>query len=290
MSKILVGYIVDIDEGALPTPSSVLKHKNHTLYTDTEIDVAGYRVFNTESFELESLSLDEAYRTVQNCMWQTKIYIKNFIDDSGKFVRVSAKDRRMSYVQNYPLFNTDGLLDNTYRFLRIRIYLSYSLEVDLVTGDFNFYYLDLDIIHGLDYCGDYYEVIVSTEIEFNNEYLHKCSETVYMFNKACIVTEVSEDTVVQNGTEKVAIKLNNYSEEIHSIVMPPSITKVDFSIYFNSSFKLRLSLIKMYVSHINCDIIFDGLIRELIHSDKIDSLDEKIKAFRDELGIIIEFY
>lgn len=46
----------------------------------------------------------------------------------------------------------------------------------------------------------------------------------------------------------------------------------------------------MYVSHINCDIIFDGLIREIIHSDKIDSLDEKIKAFRNELGIIIEFY
>ena len=78
MSKILVGYIVDIDESTLPTPSSVLKHKNHTLYADIEIDVLGYRVFNTESFELESLSLAEAYKTVQNCMWQTKIYIKNF--------------------------------------------------------------------------------------------------------------------------------------------------------------------------------------------------------------------
>lgn len=290
MSKILVGFIIDIDENRLPTPRSVLKHKNHTIYTDIEIDVLGYRVFNTESFELESLSLDEAYKTVQNCMWQTKIYIKNFIDDSGRFVRVSAKDSKISYVQNYPLFNTDGLFDTTYRFLRIKIYISYGIEIDLVTGDFNFYYLDLDIIHGLDYSGDYYELYVSVGIDLNNGYLHKCSESVYTFDKACIVTEVSEDTIIENGVEKLAIKLNNYDKDIHSIVMPPSITKVDFSISFNSSFNLPLNLIKMYVSHINCDIIFDGLIRELIHPVKADSLGEKIKAFRDELGIIIEFY
>lgn len=290
--KIVVGVIIK-SEDDLPSIED-LKFSNSSIETTVGID--GFMVVDLADITLKAISLDEcssySYNSIDLTYIPLYVNIESRIDSSGTLVRNVAEDYiNNNFLVGKCIYNHTGLLENMPRIIKVRMTNWVKILLDLVTGDFSFSYLDLKIID-CDLSEDgAYEIRSYLGFDFGGSEYFTENNGVYIFENTCIADSIEEDVIIPSGVNKIALRLNNYDKSTYSLVIPPSVTVAEFASSSNSSFKINLSPIDMYISNYNSSIILNAL-RDCLKTKDINysNTDDLLSAIHKELRININFY
>lgn len=190
------------------------------------------------------------------------------------------------------IHNHNALLENMPRIIKVHTANSVDVLIDLVTGDFSFRYLDLEIIDGGISDEGAYEIRSFIGFNFRDSKLFTENKGVYTFENVCVAESIKEDAIIPSRVNKIALRLNNYSGSIYNLIIPPSVTVAKFVSYFSSSsFKITLSPLNMYISNANSSIVLTAL-KDCLKNKNVNysNIDDLLSVIRQELGVNVYFY
>lgn len=290
-NKIVVGVIIK-SEDELPSIED-LKLSNSSIKTTVGID--GFMVLELADITLKALSLDECstyYNSIDLTYIPLYVNIESSIDSSCALVRNVAEDYiNNNFLVGKCIYNHNGLLENMPRIIKVRMSNWVHILIDLITGDFSFIYLDLEIIDGGISDVGSYEIRSFIGFNFRDSKMFTENKGVYTFENVCIAESIKEDVIIPSRVNKIALRLNNYSGSIYNLIIPPSVTVAKFVNSSSSSFKITLSPINMYISNYNSSIILDALKDCLKNKDlNYRNIDDLLSVISKELGVNVYFY
>ena len=291
-NKIVVGVIIK-SEDELPSIED-LKLSNSSIKTTVGID--GFMVLELADITLKALSLDECstyYNSIDLTYIPLYVNIESSIDSSCALVRNVAEDYiNNNFLVGKCIYNHNGLLENMPRIIKVHTANSVDVLIDLVTGDFSFRYLDLEIIDGGISDEGAYEIRSFLGFDFSDSKIFIKDGGVYTFENVCVADSIEEDAIIPSRVNKIALRLNNYDKSTYSLVIPPSVEVAKFMSYSSSSsFRVNLSPLDMYVSNANSSIILNALRCCLKTKDiNYSNTDDLLSAIHKELKISINFY
>lgn len=289
-NKVVVGVIIE-NEDELPSLKDL---KSNSI--KTTISIAGFMVLDLADITLKAISLDECsnyYDSIDLIYIPLYVNIESSIDSSGELVRnIVADGKSANFLVDRCIYNCNGLLENMRRIVKVQMANSASIVIDLVTGDYSFRYLDLEIIDGgvSDVCS--YEIRSFLGFNFKDSEIFIRDNGVYTFENACVADFIEEDVIVHSKVNKIALRLNNFSKSIYNLIIPPSVTVAKFVSYFSSSsFKIDLSPINVYISNANSSIILNAL-KDCLKNKNVNynNIDDLLSVIHKELGINVYFY
>lgn len=290
--KIVVGVIIK-SEDDLPSIED-LKFSNSSIETTVGID--GFMVVDLADITLKAISIDEcssySYNSIDLTYIPLYVNIESRIDSSGTLVRNVAEDYiNNNFLVGKCIYNHTGLLENMPRIIKVRMSNLVHILIDLITGDFSFIYLDLEIIDGgISDIGSY-EIRSFLGFDFSDSKIFIKDGGVYTFENVCVADSIEEDAIIPSRVNKIALRLNNYRESIYNLIIPPSVTVAKFVNSSSSSFKINLSPIKinMYIANSNSSIILNAL-GDCLKNKNYSNTDDLLSAIHKELKISINFY
>ena len=265
-NKVVVGVIIE-NEDELPRACEL-----KTGSIKTTVSIAGFMVLNLADITLKAMSINECsnyYNSIDLAYIPLYATIESSIDSSGALVRnIVADGKSANFLVDRCIYNCNGLLENMPRIVKVHMANSANILIDLVTGDYSFRYLDLEIIDGgiSDVCS--YEI------------------------RSFLADFIEEDVIIPSRVNKIALRLNNFSKSIYNLIIPPSVNVAKFVSYFSSSsFKIDLSPINVYISNANSSIILNALKDCLKNKDvNYSNIDDLLSVISKELGINVYFY
>ena len=289
-NKIVVGVIIK-SEDELPSIED-LKLSNSSIKTTVGID--GFMVLELADITLKALSLDECstyYNSIDLTYIPLYVNIESSIDSSCALVRNVAEDYiNNNFLVGKCIYNHNGLLENMPRIIKVRMSNWVHILIDLITGDFSFIYLDLEIIDGGISDVGSYEIRSFIGFNFRASKMFTENKGVYTFENVCVAESIKEDVIIPSRVNKIALRLNNYDKSTYRLVIPPSVEVAKFMSYSSSgSFRINLSQLDMYVSNANSNIILNAL-RDCLKNKNYSNTDDLLSAIHKELRISVNFY
>lgn len=289
-NKVVVGVIIK-SEDELPSIED-LKFSNSSIETTVGID--GFMVLDLVDTTLKAISLDECSRYHYNSIDLTHIplyvTIESHIDSSCALVRNVAEDYiNNNFLVGKCIYNHNGLLENMPRIIKVRMSNWVHILIDLITGDFSFIYLDLEIIDGGISDVGSYEIRSFIGFNFRDSKMFTENKGVYTFENVCVAESIKEDVIIPSRVNKIALRLNNYSGSIYNLIIPPSVTVAKFVNSSSSSFKITLSPLNMYISNANSSIVLTAL-GDCLKNKNYSNTDDLLSAIHKELRISVNFY
>ena len=291
-NKVVIGVIIE-NEDELPSIKD-LKSSNSSI--KTTVSIAGFMVLDLADITLKAISASECsnyYDSIDLIYIPTYVTIESSINSSGALVRnIVADGISDNFLVGKCIYNNDGLLENMPRIIKVKMANSASILIDLVTGDYSFRYLDLEILGcGISDVGSY-EIESYLGFEFKDSELFVRDSGVYIFENTCVADSIKEDAIIPSKVNKIALRLHNYSKRIYNLIIPPSVTVAKFVSYFSSgSFKIDLSQLNMYISNANSSIILNALKDCLKNKNSnYSNIDDLLSVIRKELGVNVYFY
>ena len=289
-NKVVVGVIIE-NEDELPRACEL-----KTGSIKTTVSIAGFMVLNLADITLKAMSINECsnyYNSIDLAYIPLYATIESSIDSSGALVRnIVADGKSANFLVDRCIYNCNGLLENMPRIVKVHMANSANILIDLVTGDYSFRYLDLEIIDGgiSDVCS--YEIRSFLGFNFKDSEIFIRDNGVYTFENACVADFIEEDVIIPSRVNKIALRLNNFSKSIYNLIIPPSVNVAKFVSYFSSSsFKIDLSPINVYISNANSSIILNALKDCLKNKDvNYSNIDDLLSVISKELGINVYFY
>ena len=287
--KIVVGVIIK-SEDELPSIED-LKLSNSSIKTTVGID--GFMVVDLADITLKAISIDECsryYNDIDLTYIPLYVNIESSIDPSGTLVRNVAEDYiNNNFLVGKCIYNHTGLLENMPRIVKVRMANWVEILIDLVTGDFSFRYLDLEIVDGGISDEGAYEIRSFIGFNFRDSKLFTENKGAYTFENVCVADSIEEDAIIPSRVNKIALRLNNYRESIYNLIIPPSVTVAKFVNSSSSSFKITLSPINMYISNSNSSIILNAL-KDCLKNKNYSNTDDLLSAIHKELKVSVNFY
>ena len=288
--KIVVGVIIK-SEDELPSIED-LKLSNSSIKTTVGID--GFMVVDLADITLKAISIDEcssySYNSIDLTYIPLYVNIESRIDSSGTLVRNVAEDYiNNNFLVGKCIYNHTGLLENMPRIVKVRMANWVEILIDLVTGDFSFRYLDLEIVDGGISDEGAYEIRSFIGFNFRDSKLFTENKGAYTFENVCVADSIEEDAIIPSRVNKIALRLNNYRESIYNLIIPPSVTVAKFVNSSSSSFKITLSPINMYISNSNSSIILNAL-KDCLKNKNYSNTDDLLSAIHKELKVSVNFY
>lgn len=294
-NKVVVGVIIE-NEDELPSLKDL---KLNSI--KTTVSIAGFMVLDLAGITLKAISLDECstyFSSIDLTYIPLYVNIKSSIDSSGALVRnIVEDDISGTSLVGRCIYNSNGLLENMPRIIKVKMANWVDILIDLVTGDFSFSYLDLIIIDGGISDVGSYEMRSFLGFNFKDNRMFIKDSGAYIFENVCVADSIKEDVIIPSRVNKIALKLNKYSKSIYNLIIPPSVTVAKFVSYFNpSSFKINYSPINMYVSNANSSIILnaleDCLKEDYLKNKNINysNIDDLLSVISEELGVNVYFY
>lgn len=289
-NKVVVGVIIE-NEDELPSLKDL---KSNSI--KTTVSIAGFMVLDLADITLKTISLSECstyFSSIDLTYIPLYANIKSSIDSSGALVRnIVEDDISGTSLVGRCIYNSNGLLENMPRIIKVKMANWIDILIDLVTGDFSFSYLDLTIIDGGISCVGSYEIRSFLGFNFKDSKIFVKDSGVYIFENNCVADSIKEDVIIPSRVNKIALRLNNYSKRIYNLIIPPSVTVVKFVSYLSfSSFKINLSPINMYISNSNSSIILNALKDCLKNKDvNYGNIDDLLSVISKELAVNVYFY
>ena len=289
-NKIVVGVIIK-SEDELPSIED-LKLSNSSIKTTVGID--GFMVLELADITLKALSLDECstyYNSIDLTYIPLYVNIESSIDSSCALVRNVAEDYiNNNFLVGKCIYNHNGLLENMPRIIKVRMANWVHILIDLITGDFSFIYLDLEIIDGGISDVGSYEIRSFIGFNFRDSKMFTENKGVYTFENVCVAESIKEDVIIPSRVNKIALRLNNYDKSTYRLVIPPSVEVAKFMSYSSSSsFRINLSPLDMYVSNANSNIILNAL-GDCLKNKNYSNTDDLLSAIHKELKVSVNFY
>ena len=289
-NKIVVGVIIENEDEL--TRACELK----TGSIKTTVGIAGFMVLDLADITLKAISLSEcsnySYNSIDLTYIPLYVNIKSSIDSGGALVRNIVEDAISgTSLVGRCIYNSNGLLANMPRIIKVQMANSVGIVIDLVTGDYSFRYLDLEIIDGGVSDVGSYEIRSFLGFNFSDSRMFIKDSGAYIFENVCIADFIEEDVIIPSRVNKVALRLNNFSKSIYNLIIPPSVTVAKFVSYFSSSsFKIDLSPINMYISNANSSVILNAL-KDCLKNENVNyNIDDLLSVIHKELGINVYFY
>lgn len=289
-NKVVVGVIIE-NEDELPSLKDL---KSNSI--KTTVSIAGFMVLDLADITLKAISLDECstyYDSIDLIYIPLYVNIKSSIDSGGALVRsIVADDVSNNFLVGKCIYNSNGLLENMPRIIKVKTSNSVIILIDLVTGDFSFSYLDLEIIDGGISDVGSYEIRSFLGFNFKYSKIFVKDGGAYIFENVCVAESIKEDVIIPSRVNKIALRLNNYSKRIYNLIISPSITVAKFVSYLSfSSFKINLSPLNMYISNSNSSIILNAL-KDCLRNKNVNysNVDGLLSVISKELGVNVYFY